>query len=439
MGKTKKEIVAIKDRLLKVNGELEQGDFVMGDRGELFKIGKLSVDRSYKEEYQERVELLHTGSDGWSHYGDCELREFENNKYVKVDIEKEEDYEQFEKKALQEAIQFEEKEEENVEESSERALAVLNKDFLVRQKKDVETIQRKFEVLGRILESKRQDLQEYVREMSGKIEKMNKVIGQIELYLGINEDIIQIQKGANADVKTSIYLRQQILYMDEETGVLLESGGLDYKSIDEFDSWATDNKNYKKLIPEEKGVVVLRVRRNDKDYGTGKNIVEMFMNQANHHTYILIRNGDNLYRIWVGIIIQPRLFPTQEEMDIMFEKKERDFFTDKEEMIFSYRQNLLMLQGLIDRTQVFQPLPLKINLFKPKSYGDYVKFIRDDEPSLTEGRKTFREWKKELNSKIKRGTRIYFCGFRWNDTKSYNERDSFSYCFRQNTFSNFFY
>ena len=429
--RVKREILIIRERLLKVSGKIKEGDFVIGDGSDIYKVGKFSVDKGYKKEYQHRAELLHKYSEEkeWSHYGNIDIGEFESGRYVKIDIEKEEDFKEYEYKILKEAIKFKEKKEgDNVEESSERALAVLNKDFLVKQKQDVEDIKRKHQILARILDRKRRELQSYVGEMSEKIEKMNKVIGQIELYLGINEDIIQIQKGSCSEIKEPISLRQQMLYMDEETGALLDSGGLDYKSITEFDDWVTKDKNYEKLLPEKKGVVVLRVRRESKDYGTGNAMLEGFKNEGNFYTYLLIRNGDNLYRIWANIIIKERLFPTQEEMDEMFEGKKQDFFRqrDTEKMVFSYRQNLLLLQGLIDRTQVFRPFNVKINLFKPKSYGDYIKFIRDDEPSLTEGQLTFENWKKELNSKIERGTRIYFCGFNYHDTESYNEHSRYS-------------
>ena len=63
------------------------------------------------------------------------------------------------------------------------------------------------------------------------IKRVMKVIGQIELYLGINEDIIQIQEGETSDAP--ITLRQQLLYMDEEYGSTLNDG-LDFKNIEEF-------------------------------------------------------------------------------------------------------------------------------------------------------------------------------------------------------------
>lgn len=424
--KVNKEIIKIKERLLKINGEIKEGDFLISDSSDIYKVGKASVDDNYKDGYKHRVELLHkySSDEEWHRYGDIDIQELESGRYVKLDIEKIEDFPAYEKRLLVEAINFDADKDEDKQdagENTERALAILDKEFLLRQKKDVENVQRKFQILERVLERQRYDLKQYVDKMCEKIEKMNKVIGQIELYLGINEDIIQIQKGANADIKEPISLRQQILYMDEETGALLESGGLDYQNISQFDDWVTKNKNYEKLIPERKGVVVLRVRRNDKDYGSGDSLTEYFANQGNSYTYLLIRNGDNLYRIWANIIIKPRLFPTQEDMDDMYdEKKRKDFFGGKdiEDMVFSYRQNLLLLQGLIDRTQVFIPLPLKINLFKPESYGEFIRFIRDDEPSLTQGEMTFKDWKEKLNKKIERGTRIFFCGFSYNDVSS---------------------
>lgn len=428
--KAKKEIVEKRKEIEEsIHDTISVGDIFITYRSNYKKVIKITkkgvifVDREDNkwEKYEFDPKYPESGVTEW-HY-------VEEKRLVKINLKEGESLKDFHNNILKEAIKFDidEREEIKAEENNERALALLNKEFLLSQKKDVINIRKKHQILARVLEKQRYQLQQYVSEMSGKIEKMNKVIGQIELYLGINEDIIQIQKGNPANIKEPISLRQQILFMDEETGVLLEQGGLDYKNISQFDDWVTKDKNYEELIPEKKGVVVVRVRRHKKDYYSNDNLTEFFLNKGYNYTYLLIRNGDNLYRIWANIIIRPRLFPTQEEMDIMFENKKQDFFKrrDTEEMVFSYRQNLLLLQGLIDRTEVFRPFNTEINLFKPKSYGDYIKFIRDDEPSLTEGQQTFEKWKKKLNSKIKRGTRIYFCGFSFRDIRTQNYNNTY--------------
>ncbi len=287
-----KSLTKAKKELIKIKGELEEsmqdtisvGDIFIDDKSNYKKVIKIiekgvifvGWDENEWRKYEFDPKYPESGCTEW-HY-------VKEDRLVKIRLKEGESLEVFHSRMLNEAVKFNRDEEKEIkaEENNERALVVLNKEFLISQKKDVENMRKKFQILERVLENKRFELQSYVSGMQEKIEKMNKVIGQIELYLGINEDIIQIQKGEKADQKTPISLRQQILYMDEETGVLLESGGLDYKSINEFDDWVIDNKNYEKLVPEEKGVVILRVRRNDKDYQTGNAMAEGFLNQANY-------------------------------------------------------------------------------------------------------------------------------------------------------------
>ncbi len=83
--------------------------------------------------------------------------------------------------------------------------------------------------------------------------------------------------------------------MDEEVATT-ENDGLDFQDVDIFDGWLMENGNYKTLLPEPKGVIVFRPRRNRKDYGDAyENLAK---NPYNMMTYLLIRNGDCLYRIY---------------------------------------------------------------------------------------------------------------------------------------------
>lgn len=261
--------------------------------------------------------------------------------------------------------------------------------------------------------------------LSTKISKIMKIVGQIELYLGINEDILQLQEGEKANINTPLSLRQQIQYMDEEYGAI-ENGGLDFKNITEFDEWLLKDKHYENIIPEKKSVVVLRVRRNPKDYKTNNPFQEALLNQANYFTYLLIRNGESLYRIYAQIIIKSRLFPQKEEIQKMYEDGQKELWgfdkDDLEKKIFSYQQNLLLLQGLIDRTDILYPFPHEIQLFKPETCEKIVNFIYDDELTLSEGKQYYKDWHKEINSKIERGTRIYFCGFNRSERYDDNNR-----------------
>lgn len=277
------------------------------------------------------------------------------------------------------------------------------------------------------LDGIRKRLNEIVADFEKEIVKIMKVITTIELYLGINEELFQIQDGNRAPSDTPITFRQQVLYMDEEIGHW-KNGGLDYSNIDWFDKWLTVPENLHQVFPEKKGLVVFRPRRNRKDYGDNI-IANAFENAKNlHRTYLLIRNGDCLYRVFTeNIEIQPRLFPLRKEFQELLEKVEKEmkdaegWSNEKEQKdkskakfqdtMYEYRKRAILMQGLIDRSDVFHPLPAeKVDIFKLDKLGNKVQFIYDDESTLPSGRKSFFDWVEDINKKITVGSRIILTG-----------------------------
>lgn len=272
-----------------------------------------------------------------------------------------------------------------------------------------------------------------------QITKLLRIITTIELYLGIGEELHQIKEGAPASIDEPITFRQMVLYIDEEVGVW-EDGGLDWRDIEQFDEWLIAGNNLDKVIPEKKGMVVMKPRRKDKDYGPNAGVWGAAMNQQNRAmTYFLIRNGENVYRIFTeNIVIYDRFLPLRAEIGKLQEEMRKILKNDlngdewkarqkdkiEDELHRYYKQTLLM-QGLIDRTEVFHPLAKPdIRLFTLHELPDaekYVRFIYDEEMTLPTGRLPFREWKRELNNRIKHGTRILLVAHK--DLYSYSRKD----------------
>lgn len=266
-----------------------------------------------------------------------------------------------------------------------------------------------------------------VAKLEEEMKKIHRLITTLDIYMGVSENVIQISEGKPAKDDEPICFRQMQLYMDEEFG-RPENGGLDFANIEEFDEWLIDSGNYERLVPESKCVVIVRPRREMKKYSNNP-WVQMKFDSANSRVYVLIRNGDNLYRIWSDKIeTQNRLFPKRDDLQEMIDElnklqKERNATDDEhdydkvqkeinkvEDRMFYYKRNFLMLQGIVMRTPIFQPLPLGLNILDVETHGDAVKFIYDDELSLMDGRPQYFEWLAEMNKSIKKGSRIYFSG-----------------------------
>lgn len=258
-----------------------------------------------------------------------------------------------------------------------------------------------------------------------QMERVNRLIITLELYLGISENIVQIAEGEPAPIDVPIALRQQMLYMDEEFGDP-EDGGLEYSTMEKFEDWMIENRAFEKTAPEQKCVVVMRPRRRMKDRGDIHPLIKMKLENLDKMVYIFIRNGENIYRIWTdNLEFTNRLFPKKDELQAMVEtmmtaehdrnKEEIDSYdyrnadekmNEAESRLFHYKRTMILLQGIIQRTQIFAPLPPTFNLLDVSTHENVVKYIYDDEMLLPDGKKRFIQWLLDLNKGVVKGSRI---------------------------------
>jgi hypothetical protein len=285
-----------------------------------------------------------------------------------------------------------------------------------------------------------ENLNQMVKVFERQMKRVNRLIITLELYLGVKENVIQIQEGEPAPMDTVIALRQQMLYMDEEFGDPAD-GGLEHSSMKKFEDWMIKTKAYEKIAPEKKCVVVMRPRRKAKERSREMNpILKGQLEDLDRMIYIFIRNGDNIYRIWTdNLEFTDRLFPKKAELqemvtEMMEAEHERnelepdsyDYINADERMnkaeysIFYYKRTMILLQGIIQRTEIFTPLPVEFNLLDVSTHDGVVNYIYDDENLLPDGRVRFYDWLKDINKHITKGSRIIFgnAGFGADDEPS---------------------
>jgi len=255
--------------------------------------------------------------------------------------------------------------------------------------------------------------------LQSRLDLMQEGIWTMNLYLGRDEEIVQLASGEPAPAGTPIHVRQQVLAMDEESMISAETGGIDFRHVEAFDEWVTsDPRHLDQVLPETRGVVAIMPRRSDVSYGDA--FADASWNAANKHAYWLIRNGENVYRMDTPFETGPRLVPARNEFTSMFidpwtkqplEPGSQGWL--KAEKAAGARERhfmrvALILQGLIDRTHVFHPLPKAgVSLLSPQDYDDgHVVLIADDENQLTTGRVGFYTWLEGLNSQLRTGMRV---------------------------------
>lgn len=385
---------------------ISAGDYLVSSDGSLRKVSSVT---------EEGITVKRRWSGEWESYGD--LKEWEKvNKlrydgvpeYLKLDKPIEEYNEDLAHYIINGLSEFESEETRSTE------LVTTNEREVYNRETELEAKQFKIAKLERLLKRKKDAFDVVLRDLNKQVTQVRRVIGIIELYLGIHEEIIQIREGENAPYGTQLTFRQLVLHMDEEVAIY-EDGGLDFYNLDVFDDWMQDN--FKQIVPEEKCVTVVRPRRNIKNY-TEDSLTNSLMNDGNFTTYVVIRNGDNIYRLTNNQNIYPYLFPSTEGMEELSKKYEdaleRDYDYDIEKAeneLLKYKRNILMLQGLMDRTEILHPLPKGLNLFKYETHKDHLNFVYDGTGLLQDGRPSYEDWLKEINSTLKRGDRFYFCGF----------------------------
>jgi hypothetical protein len=228
--------------------------------------------------------------------------------------------------------------------------------------------------------------------------------------------VLQLKAGTSADENEPIYIYQMKLYMDEEVGLTEVDGGdfykgMDYRSIEQFDKWIS--RHYEKFLYRPKSIMVWQVRRHDKEYDD-RAFVNKLLNNENHRSYFLIRNGSNLYRIDSDVYVGPTSFSKIGELEKVIEK-DKEYGGDGSEVKEFIKQRmyiLFALQGLLDRSNIFgTSLRGKLDLIDPSKFNsDKIKLIRDAEKDMYigDGRPSWEEWKESNRSTIRQGSKCWF-------------------------------
>ena len=185
------------------------------------------------------------------------------------------------------------------------------------------------EAMHRKMMEKIDGLNNVLAGMNRQMARIDYVIQTIETYAGIKEDIVTLQKGVPADGSFPVVIRQAVIYLDEEMALI--DPEFDWQRMASFDKWLLTNDNYKTLLPDIKSIVAIKPRRRDKKYADGNTFKDAYynwtMNEPNHVTLFLIRNGENLYRLGSEhIVLLDRMFPNPGEYADIMVKEDRDRF-----------------------------------------------------------------------------------------------------------------
>ena len=304
-------------------------------------------------------------------------------------------------------------------ESPEHISALLDSSQMIRNKLDEIRLMSDILVEAKKaeLEARLREMDRYLAVMNDKVTALTRVISVLNVYTGRTVDLHVITEGGGAAPEEPLTLRQRIIFMDEELCVHLDHEA-DYSDVPAFFEWLKEPANRDVVIPEARSVVTLKPKRFNMDYRSGDALYDGLRNRWNKHTYILLRNGDNLW--WAesdDLEVVDWAFPHEEFEEAFKESLRTDpHFVDgrkKEHEAVKYRVTKYMtfIQGLLDqRPDIIGTTAVKPNLLKLSG----IRLVRDDERLVGTGRKPWREFLDEKNALIRRGSRIvYIPGRKW--------------------------
>lgn len=268
----------------------------------------------------------------------------------------------------------------------------------------------KIEEMNQIMRKKIDTLNPIIKSLNKTIHTIKNIVNVLNAYVGEGVEVKHVCIGTPAPESVELSIRQRILFMDEEVAIVNSDGqGLDYKDKDTFYEWLKEPKNRDIVLPEEKCVVVFKPKRFNHRY-SNNSYTNQLLNKWNKHSFIVIRNGENIYSIESeNLCIYDSVIPTKKKLE---EIKNIDYSEEfKQERLDSIKFRglffCMLIQGLVDNSDIFKPTNLNINILK--NIG--VNLIFDAEESLGTGIKDFKTWLEEKSANICRGSRIiYVCG-----------------------------
>lgn len=306
------------------------------------------------------------------------------------------------------------------ESSTTALMAIEQMDEVQSIQADAMDLATRVKVWRLLIEDMMSPMKRMMSNLTNRLGYAGHILAMIESMASICDNIVMIRDGVPAPESIPLAIRQLVLYMDEETMIVNHDDGiargLDAGDMDKFDEWiVADPRRIDILAPEQKCVVAINPAR----YATWEDKGSM----DNLKTYLLIRNGERIYRVFTGLalgmeaegmpslVLFPRSGHFRSVLKQAEEEAESSRITGYEEYRFhesavDWIRNIALIQAIIDRTRVLWPMPAGVNLFDPESLFGSIRMIRDAENLVSDGHESYQAWRKRINSTLKRGSRV---------------------------------
>lgn len=280
-------------------------------------------------------------------------------------------------------------------------------------------IQERMAEMQDLVALKENALQARLQKFQDQIKQMQAVLELLNLYCGGGQQITYVRDGQPALAGTPVKVYQAVRYANEECAILSDGKGLDFETFDEFAPWLlSDPTHINRFVPDVRGVCAMQLRRHADVRYTEDHFANIMLNQKNMQTFLVIRDGERICFVSMPINFGKRFFPTQGEFAEYYRGRNGEFlhpgsyeYRERMERATArekyYQRNVLILQGLMDRTDLFGDLGVERPCVTNRKQSEKVLvYFHDGEKLLSDGRKSFHQWLSELQKQTQVGDRI---------------------------------
>jgi hypothetical protein len=226
--------------------------------------------------------------------------------------------------------------------SSDNALVAMStttdigsyKKSLIKAKQDqlpalFDKMKKAYELMGYWLSAPTIPMMAQADGLNEHIARIDDRIFNVSLYAGLIEDVKLCKDGEPAVATEKLHVMQRRLWMDEESLLDYDIGGMEFGEIAKFDEWLCRPKNMNRILPFPRTIVAMQVRRTIRDRelydGPLDAFVRFQMEMDDKSTFLYIRNGEKVYRLSCdGLDFGELIFPN------------KDVYDPSEELMFKY-------------------------------------------------------------------------------------------------------
>lgn len=265
-----------------------------------------------------------------------------------------------------------------------------------------------------------EDVRTYVADLLRGIESL-------DLYVGKGVEVQTLRTGDSAGPDVPLTFVQKKLLMDEELAVWADvDEAFDISSQSLFAQAMRDHQGFvDQVFPTPRCVLVMATTHRHLDYGNA--LSDTLLNEKNREVFLLVRDGDNVYKVHSPVethLRAARLFPTKDEHEAVFKgldgtttKFEDVSYTDRmaDHDLFAlhYRRFLILACGLDHRLGLFgkfYPGPASMAFLSLDFQSTYCRFLYDDDASVQIAgdtqRPSFFAWIDQQNAYLRSGSRV---------------------------------